>query len=96
MPEHTDTVNNKKGRSNEMKDLIKEWLELKQAETEAKEKRRELGAKIAAKLECPSEGSKSHKVDVYTVTVKGVVNRNILATPSDHDRQLALMVETTL
>ena len=60
-----------------MKKLVQQFIEAKQAEAAAVAKRRELAKKIAAKLDHPDEGSKTHDVGTYKVTIRGTVNRKV-------------------
>lgn len=58
-------------------ELIAEFRDWKTREESAKEARRAVAEKIAAALEHPEEGSKTHAVGGYKVTIKGVVNRRV-------------------
>jgi len=60
-----------------MEQLIQQYLEAKRAEAEAEARRVELGAAIATKLGAPAEGSKTHEVGAWKVTVKQPVNRKV-------------------
>ena len=60
-----------------MKDLIEQYLKAKDAETKDTLTRVAIGDAIAAQLGYPLEGSKTHTVDEYRVTIKGVVNRRV-------------------
>ena len=55
--------------------LIEQFLTAKTAEATAIAARVALGDAIAAQLEHPDDGSKTHTVGEYKVVVKGVVNR---------------------
>ncbi len=58
-------------------ELIKRYIEAKQVEAEAIARRVILGDTLAAILGAPSEGSKTHEVDGYTVKVTQPVNRRV-------------------
>lgn len=60
-----------------MRELILEFLQAKIAEAEATAKRVALAEQIAAKLGAPDEGSKTHTVGAFKVTVKQPVNRKV-------------------
>lgn len=60
-----------------MKDLLEKYLAAKAAEALAIEARVQIGNEIAAKLGAPTEGSQTHEVDGYRVTVKQPVNRKV-------------------
>ena len=60
-----------------MEDLVKAYVKAKKAEARATEKRRKLAAELADALEHPDEGSKTHTVGDYKVTVKGSLNRRV-------------------
>jgi hypothetical protein len=60
-----------------MKQLIQHYLDAKAAETLAIEARVQLGNEIAARLGAPTEGSQTHEVDGYKVTVRQPVNRRV-------------------
>jgi hypothetical protein len=57
--------------------LAHRYLQLKAEENEAKEARRAVGEELAAALEHPDEGSKTHTVGGFKVTIKGTVNRKV-------------------
>jgi hypothetical protein len=57
--------------------LAQRYQQLKAAEDEAKTARREAGEALASALEHPDEGSKTHKVGGYRITIKGTVNRKV-------------------
>jgi hypothetical protein len=57
--------------------LIRQFLEAKRLEAEATARRVELGNAIAAELGTPEEGSKTHDVAGWRVTVKQSINRRV-------------------
>lgn len=60
-----------------MKDLIQNYLKAKEAEKQAQDARIALELEIAALLDGPSDGQKTHTVDGYKVTVSRRVNRSV-------------------
>lgn len=60
-----------------VKELAAEFLLAKKAENDAKDKRISIEAELAALLEFPEEGSKTHNVDDYKIVIKGVINRKL-------------------
>lgn len=60
-----------------MRDLIEKYLSAKAAEQMAIDTRVAIGNEIAEKLGTPAEGSATHEVDGYKVTVKQPVNRRV-------------------
>ena len=60
-----------------LENLIERWAGIKVAEDNLREERQELARDIAAALEHPAEGSKTHNVGPYKVTVRGSVNRRV-------------------
>ena len=61
----------------EVEDLVRQWQCYKEDEDAAKAMRRNIAESIAARLDHPTEGSKTHTVGPYKVTVKGGVNRKV-------------------
>lgn len=60
-----------------VQDLVAEYLDAKQEEAVAEARRVAIGEQLAALLDGPEEGSKTHDVGDYKVTVKRVVNRKV-------------------
>lgn len=59
------------------------WLEAKRAEQKANAERIAIEAQIAEALDVPSEGSKTHKLDAFKVTLTQPVSRKIDAKEWD-------------
>jgi uncharacterized lipoprotein len=57
--------------------LARDWLEAKRAEAEAAQRRYAIEAQMCEALEVPAEGSKTHKLDGYKVTVTQPVTRKL-------------------
>lgn len=57
--------------------LCAEWLEAKRAEAEAQKRRYAIEAQLEQALDVPAEGSKTHKLDSYKVTVTQPVTRKL-------------------
>ena len=57
--------------------LCRDWLDAKRAETEANRRRLEIETQLAAALDVPQEGSKTHKLEGYKVTVTQTVSRKL-------------------
>lgn len=57
--------------------LARDWLEAKRAEAEAQKRRYAIEAQMCEALEVPDEGSKTHKLDRYKVTVTQPVTRKL-------------------
>jgi len=57
--------------------LCAEWLEAKRAETAANKRRIEIETQLAQCFDVPDEGSKTHKLDTYKVTVTQPVARKL-------------------
>ena len=53
------------------------WLEAKRAEQKANAERIAIEAQIAQALDVPTEGSKTHKLDAFKVTLTQPVNRKL-------------------
>ena len=62
-----------------MRDIITAWLEAKQTETEAVNRRRELEDQLSQllKLDPQAEGSKTHKPDGFVIKITQRLNRKI-------------------
>src|SRR5690554_718755 len=58
-------------------DILSAWLDAKRAEDEARDKRIALESLITDELGCKEEGSQSHKLEGYRVTITGRINRTI-------------------
>lgn len=58
----------------EIKELCQAWLAAKQAENEAAKRRIEIEKHLAAALRHPEDGSKTHTVEGFKVTVTGRLN----------------------
>jgi hypothetical protein len=59
--------------------LARDWLAAKRAEAEAAERRYAIEAQMCEALEVPAEGSKTHKLDGFKVTVTQPVTRKLNA-----------------
>lgn len=57
--------------------LIDTWIEAKRLEDIHKAKRQTVAAELAAMLGHPEEGSKTHTVGEYKVTLKGTINHKV-------------------
>lgn len=57
--------------------LCADWLDAKSAETAANKRRIEIEDQLAQALDIPDEGSKTHNLDSYKVTVTQPVTRKI-------------------
>lgn len=57
--------------------LCAEWLEAKRAETAANKRRIEIEAQLAQCFDVPDEGSKTHKMDSYKITLTQPVARKL-------------------
>jgi hypothetical protein len=57
--------------------LCAEWLEAKRAETAANKRRIEIETQLAQCFEVPDEGSKTHKLDSYKITLTQPVSRKV-------------------
>lgn len=57
--------------------LCADWLEAKRAETAANKRRIEIEEQLAQALDVPAEGSKTHKLDAYRVTMTQPVTRKL-------------------
>ena len=64
------------------------WLEAKRAEQKANAERIAIEAQIAEALDVPSEGSKTHKLDAFKVTLTQPVTRKIDAEAWDKVRDI--------
>lgn len=60
-----------------MIELIKQYIEAREVERKAIEKRVELAEKIANKLGKKDEGQVTHELDGYKITVKQPMNRKV-------------------
>ena len=69
---------------NNVEALARDWLEAKRAETRAAERRLEIEAQMCQALEVPAEGSKTHKLDGFKVTVTQPVTRKLDLDVWDH------------
>ena len=54
-----------------------DWLEAKREEAAANKRRIEIEEQLAQALEVPDEGSKTHKLDAYKVTMTQPVTRKL-------------------
>ncbi len=63
--------------------LAKEWLQAKLEEDYARARRVEIENQMAGALEVPAEGSKTHKIDGYKVTVTQPIIRKVDAKSWD-------------
>lgn len=57
--------------------LARAWLDAKRAENEANAARLKIEAQMQGALEIPQEGSKTHKVDGFKITVTQPVTRKL-------------------
>lgn len=57
--------------------LCADWLEAKRAETAANKRRIEIEAQLAQCFDVPDEGSKTHKLDGYKITLTQPVSRKV-------------------
>lgn len=57
--------------------LCRDWIAAKRDEVAANKRRLEIEAQLVQALDVPSEGSKTHKVDGYKVTVTQPVTRKL-------------------
>ena len=57
--------------------LAKAWLEAKRAEAKANAERLKIEAQMCEALEVPDEGSKTHKIEGYKITVTQPVARKL-------------------
>jgi hypothetical protein len=57
--------------------MLDAWLELKQQRDEIDARLTDLSVAIAAEYDHPDDGTKTHRVDGYKVTVSGRINRTI-------------------
>jgi hypothetical protein len=57
--------------------LVAAYIEAKRDEEDATAHRIAIGEELAARLEHPAEGSKTHSVGEMKVTLKGVINRRV-------------------
>ena len=57
--------------------LARDWLDAKRAETEAQQRRVAIEAQLAAALEVKDEGSITHNLDGYKVTLTQPVTRKL-------------------
>lgn len=57
--------------------LCADWLEAKRAETAANKRRIEIEEQLAQALDVPEEGSKTHKLDAYKVTLTQPITRKL-------------------
>lgn len=57
--------------------LCAEWLEAKRAETAANRRRIEIETQLAQCFDVPDEGSKTHKLDSYKITLTQPVTRKV-------------------
>lgn len=57
--------------------LARDWLDAKRAEQLATEKRHAIEKELAAALDVPAEGSKTHKIDGYKITLIQPVTRKL-------------------
>ena len=72
----------------EVTDLIVAYLRAKEAETTASAERVRIGEVLASQLAHPDEGSQTHTIGDYKVTISGVINRKV-----DWDSLHALRLE---
>lgn len=63
--------------------IYDDWLEAKAREEKAREDRIAAEEQIVSQLGCKEEGSQSHKLDGYKVTVTGKINRTLDAAAWD-------------
>lgn len=57
--------------------ICAEWLEAKRAETAANKRRLEVEAQMAQCFDVPAEGSKTHNLDSYKITMSQPVTRKL-------------------
>ena len=57
--------------------LCAEWLEAKRAETAANKRRIEIENQLAQCFDVPDEGSKTHKLDSFKITLTQPVSRKV-------------------
>ena len=57
--------------------LCAEWLEAKRAETAANKRRIEIETQLAQCFDVPGEGSKTHKLDNFKITLTQPVSRKV-------------------
>lgn len=57
--------------------LARDWLDAKRAENAASKRRIEIEEQLAQALEVPEEGSKTHKIDGFKVTLTQPVTRKL-------------------
>lgn len=57
--------------------LARDWLEAKRAEAAATKRRHEIEGQLASALDVPTEGSRTHKLDGYKVTLTQPVARKL-------------------
>ena len=57
--------------------LCAEWLEAKRAENAANKRRIEIETQLAQCFDVPKEGSKTHKIDKYKITLTQPVARKL-------------------
>ena len=60
-----------------LKPLAQAWLDAKHAEAMANAERLKIEAQMVEALEVPTEGSKTHKIEGYKITVTQPVTRKI-------------------
>ena len=60
-----------------LKPLAQAWLDAKHAEATANAERLKIEAQMVEALEVPTEGSKTHKIEGYKITVTQPVTRKI-------------------
>lgn len=58
-------------------ELIKMLSEAKQVERSVIEARQKISDELSMRLEFPTDGSKTHNIDGYKITIKGVLNRKV-------------------
>lgn len=63
--------------------MCERLAEAKRAESRARDERVKIEEAIAAELECPVDGSKTHKLEGWKVTIKRPVNRRLDAEAWD-------------
>ena len=68
--------------------LLADWIEAKKAETLANRKRLAIELQIVEALDVPAEGSKTHKLDHYKVTLTQPVTRKLDVVAWDKVRDL--------
>jgi hypothetical protein len=57
--------------------LARDWLEAKRAENAAKANRIKIEEQLAQALDVPDEGSKTHKIEGYKITLDQPVSRKL-------------------